>query len=119
MVDTSAATLSSEFVLLVVLARYFSTRAFEIFLLGVLVLVLQFQKRTTRVRSFRRFVSRMAVSAGPVALSEVATLPVQVPLLQLAMASLSVLHPGARTSADISFLPVAQASFLPVAFVVA
>ena len=78
-----------------VLVLWLSTRAFAILVLGVLVLVLQFQKRTTRVRSFRRFVSRMAVSAGPVALSEVATLPVQVPLLQLAMASLSVLPPGA------------------------
>ena len=91
-----------------------STPAFEIFF-GVLVLVLHIQKRTTRVRSFRWFVSRMAVSAGPVALSEVATLPVQVPLLQLAMASLSVLHPVARTSADISFLAVAQAPFVAVA----
>ena len=118
MVYTSAATLSSELVLLVVLVVLLlcsSTRAFEIFLLGVLVLVLHIQKRTTRVRSFRRFVSRMAVSAGPVALSEVATLPVQVPLLQLAMASLSVLHPGARTSADMSFLAVAQAPFVAVA----
>ena len=65
----------------------------------------------------RRFVSRVAVSAGLVALSEVATLRVQVSLLQLAMASLSVLHPGARTSADISFLAVAQAPFVAVASV--
>ena len=99
MVYTSAATLSlsSEFVLLdasvstfstsselmplVVLLLCSSTPAFEIFFLGVLVLVLQFQPASTRVSPFRRFLSWMAVSAGPVALSEVATLPVQVPLL--------------------------------------
>ena len=100
---------------LVVLLLCSSTRAFEIFFLGVLVLVLQFQPASTRVSPFRRFLSWMALSARPVALSEVATLPVQVPLLQLAMASLSVLHPGARTSADISFLAAAQAPFVAVA----
>ena len=71
----------SELVVLVVLLLCSSTRAFEILVLGVLVLVLQFQHGTTRVRPVRRFLSWMAVSAGPVALSEVATLPVQVPLL--------------------------------------